>query len=112
MMKFNYPFKVYVLISLRLAIGWIFIWAFVDKLWGLGFPTPAEASWLTGVSPTAGFLTHGLSGPLSGWFSALSGLVIVDWLFMLGLLFVGLSVILGIMFRLGVIIGCLMMFLN
>ena len=32
----------YVLAALRLALGWIFLWAFLDKLFGLGLATKAE----------------------------------------------------------------------
>src|SRR3712207_7355187 len=46
----------YVLAGLRLALGWIFLWAFVDKLFGLGFATKAENAWIDGGSPTQGFL--------------------------------------------------------
>ncbi|MBI2577711.1 MAG: hypothetical protein HYV77_02605, partial [Candidatus Wildermuthbacteria bacterium] len=40
----------------RISIGWIFFWAFIDKLWGLGFATAAGNSWLNGGSPTTTFL--------------------------------------------------------
>ena len=42
----------YVLGLLRLIIGWVFFWAFIDKVFGLGFATTAEKAWLAGVSPT------------------------------------------------------------
>ncbi|HLV72357.1 MAG TPA: hypothetical protein VKY91_06180, partial [Vulgatibacteraceae bacterium] len=35
------PAARYVWAAARLALGWIFAWAFVDKLFGLGFATPA-----------------------------------------------------------------------
>ncbi|MFC4062642.1 hypothetical protein ACFOWE_30465, partial [Planomonospora corallina] len=25
----------------RIALGWVFLWAFLDKMFGLGFATPA-----------------------------------------------------------------------
>jgi thiosulfate dehydrogenase [quinone] large subunit len=40
----------------RIGLGWTFLWAFADKLWGLGFSTLPEKSWLAGASPTTGFL--------------------------------------------------------
>ena len=41
---------------LRLATGFIFLWAFLDKTFGLGFSTPAERAWLNGGTPAQGFL--------------------------------------------------------
>lgn len=31
---------------LRITIGFYFLWAFLDKTFGLGFATPAERSWI------------------------------------------------------------------
>src|SRR5688572_461628 len=31
----------YLLAGVRLALGWVFLWAFLDKAFGLGFATPA-----------------------------------------------------------------------
>ncbi len=96
---------------LRISLGWIFLWAFVDKLFGLGFATChtetgvtellCQNAWLSGGSPTTGFLTHGTQGPFAGIFQAMAGNPIVDWLFMLGLLGIGVSLILGIAMKLG-----------
>jgi len=87
---------------LRITLGWIFLWPFFDKLFGLGFATAAGNSWLSGTSPTSGFLLHGTKGPLAFLFQSLANNPVVDWLFMLGLLLIGLSLILGI----GVRIAC------
>ena len=46
---------------LRMAVGWIFLWAFLDKLVGLGFATEVGKGWLNGGSPTFGFLNFGSS---------------------------------------------------
>jgi thiosulfate dehydrogenase [quinone] large subunit len=46
----------YIWASLRIALGWIMLWPLLDKLFGLGFATTAEKAWLTGASPTLGFL--------------------------------------------------------
>ena len=53
---------------LRLMMGLIFLWAFVDKLLGLGFATKPENSWLNGGSPTSGFLLNATHGPLEALF--------------------------------------------
>ena len=49
----------YVWGALRIGIGWIFLWGFLDKLFGFGFATARESAWLNGGSPTFGFLKFG-----------------------------------------------------
>src|SRR3989344_5657823 len=58
---------------LRLAMGLIFFWAFVDKLFGLGFATKSENAWINGGSPTSGFLLNATRGPLEALFKGLAG---------------------------------------
>lgn len=96
---------------LRIAMGWIFLWAFIDKLFGLGFATESSLAWIKGGSPTTGFLLHGTHGPLASIFQSLAGLPIVDWLFMLGLLCVGISMITKVYQRLGATVGIILMML-
>ncbi len=95
---------------LRIAMGWLFLWPFLDKLFGLGFSTTPDKAWIAGGSPTAGFLLHGTQGPFAAFFQALSG-PFVDWLFMLGLLLIGLSLITGIGVKVGGYSGALLVFL-
>lgn len=106
---------------LRISLGWIFLWAFFDKLLGLGFATCRAESgiaeilcqnaWLSGGSPTTGFLTHGTQGPFAAMFQAMAGNPIVDWLFMLGLLGIGVSLVFGMAMKLGGWSAALMMVL-
>ncbi|HBE90568.1 MAG: hypothetical protein A3E37_04085 [Candidatus Andersenbacteria bacterium RIFCSPHIGHO2_12_FULL_46_9] len=93
----------------RICLGWIFVWAFMDKMWGLGFATESSKAWSKGGSPTAGFLQFGTEGPLVNFFQSLVGNGAVDWLFMMGVLGIGLALILGIMLRLAAISGVLLM---
>lgn len=97
--------------AIRLGLGWIFLWAFFDKLLGLGFATAADKSWLAGNSPTLGFLQFGTTGPLAGMYQAMAGNVAVDMLFMLALLLLGVTLILGIANRLAGYAGALLMLL-
>lgn len=98
--------------ALRLVMSGIFLWAFFDKLLGLGFATEASKSWLSGGSPTAGFLKFGTEGGVfASYFQSLSGNVFVDFLFMAGLFSVGLALLLGIGLRIAGYAGSLMMFL-
>lgn len=93
---------------LRLGIGWIFLWAFIDKVFGLGFETPAGKAWIDGVSPTFGFLKFATHGPFAEFYHGLAGNPAVDWLFMVGCLLIGLSFILGIGVRIAAYAGVLM----
>lgn len=99
----------YLLGLLRLSIGWTFLWAFLDKTFGLDFSTPSAESWLNGGSPTTGYLDNATSGPLADFYQSLSGQAWVDWLFMIGLLGVGLALMLGIGVRIAAVAGALML---
>lgn len=98
-------------LGLRLAMGLIFLWAFIDKLLGLGFATTAGNAWLKGGSPTSGFLMNATRGPFVALFKGLAGMPIVDWLFMLGLLFVGLTVTFNKYLKWGALAGAVMLLL-
>ncbi len=98
-------------LTLRLALSFIFLWAFFDKVFGWGFATVTENAWINGGSPTEGFLTHGTHGPLAGFFQSLAGIAVVDWLFMAGLLFVGITLLFNRYIKWGAIAGALMMLL-
>jgi thiosulfate dehydrogenase [quinone] large subunit len=86
----------YVWVGLRLVLGWTVFWGFLDKLFGLGYSTASSKSWINGGSPTAGYLKFGSSGVLANFWSSLSGNTVVDALFMLALLAIGLAVIIGV----------------
>ena len=93
----------------RIALGLTFLWAFFDKLFGLGYSTPSAKSWINGGSPTNGFLSHVEVGPLTDFFHGLAGKPIVDWLFMIGLLGIGLAFTVGIAMWVSAISGAAMM---
>ena len=101
----------FIWLLLRICLGWIFLWAFLDKTFGLGFATVAEKAWINGGSPTTGFLANAVRGPLADVFHSLAGVAIIDWMFMLMLLFVGLTLISNKFVKWGCIIGSLLLFL-
>jgi thiosulfate dehydrogenase [quinone] large subunit len=94
----------YVAAVARVSLGFTFLWAFVDKLFGFGFATPAAKSWINGGSPTTGFL-KGVEGPFKGLYNGIAGHALSDWGFMLGLLAIGTALILGIGMRLAAVAG-------
>jgi thiosulfate dehydrogenase [quinone] large subunit len=101
------PVARYMLAGIRLALGWVFLWAFLDKVFGLGFATPSERSWLNGGSPTNGFL-GAAEGPFSGFYQGIAGSGVADVLFMAALLGVGVALLLGIGMRLAAGAGALL----
>ena len=101
----------YLIVLLRLSLGWIFLWPFLDKLFGLGFATSSGNAWLKGASPTTGFLKFGTQGPFAEIFQSLAGNIFIDWLFMLGLLGIGVAFMLGIGMRIAAYSGALMLVL-
>jgi len=93
----------------RVLLGVEFLWAFLDKTFGFGYATPAERAWINGGSPTKGFLSRVAVGPLEGTFHTIAGAAWADWLFMLGMLAVGVAVIAGIALWPSAIAGSLIM---
>src|SRR5688572_2809375 len=116
----TYPAFRYVAAATRLSLGWIFLWAFLDKLFALGFATGRDAetgaidrfgpaAWINEGSPTLGFLKFGTKGPLADFYQGFAGAAWANWLFMIGLAGIGLALVLGIGMRIATISGVLMM---
>lgn len=101
----------YLLAVVRVVLGFMLIWAFLDKLFGLGFQTTAEAAIINGGSPTEYYLSNLVDGVFAGFYEMLAGNVVVDFLLMAGLLLVGVSLFLGVASRLGTASMCVMMVL-
>lgn len=97
------------MVLLRFSVSFIFLWAFFDKVFGLGFATKPENAWIHGVSPTSGFLLHATKGPFVEFFHMLANYAVVDWLFMLGLLFVGMTLLINRFVKWGCLAGSLML---
>lgn len=119
---------------LRLALGWTFLWAFLDKAFALGFSTGrvvneetgastidffGDAAWINGGSPTAGVLGFAMKGPFTDFYQTITGFQMtemgptsaawVDWVYMLSMLAIGLALILGIGVKLASIGGIIWM---
>ena len=111
--KTTYKSAWYSLAIARILLGFVFLWAFLDKTFGLGFATAAEKAWVAGGSPTSGFLKMGVNpeSPLVGFFNGLAGNGLIDWLFMLGLLGIGTALVLGVALRAAAVAGTALMLL-
>lgn len=94
--RFHKDFN-YILGVARIGLGFLFFWGFLDKL----------PNWLKGVSPTKGFLMSS-SGMFSSAFHSLVGTPAVDWLFMIGLFCIGISLMLGIGMKIATSTGMLL----
>ena len=115
---------------LRVAAGWTFLWAFLDKAFALGFSTGrvlndagatvridffGDAAWIHGASPTAGVLGFAMKGPFVHFYQTITGFQMtaagptsaawIDWVYMLSMLLIGTALILGIGVRLAAIGG-------
>lgn len=93
---------------LRIATGFVFLWAFLDKTFGLGYSTPSARSWINGGSPTKGFLASVHVGPLQSTFHSIAGTWWANGLFMVGLLGIGVALILGVAVRIAAVSGVIM----
>ena len=108
---------------LRICFGLTFLWAFFDKLLALGFATGSmtdpktgvtsvdrfgDAAWIHGGSPTFGFLKFGAAGPFKGLYNSIAGAGWADFLFMMGLLGIGLALTFGFGMRLAGIFGAVL----
>ncbi|HWG99165.1 MAG TPA: hypothetical protein VNV66_07530 [Pilimelia sp.] len=97
----------YVFAGARIAFGATFLWAFLDKLFGLGFATPEARAWVNGGSPTKGFLS-GAEGPFAGFYHSIAGAAWANWLFMLGLLGIGVALLAGVGIRIAAAAGAVL----
>ncbi|MDQ1681370.1 MAG: thiosulfate dehydrogenase (quinone) large subunit [Frankiaceae bacterium] len=88
----------YAAATVRILLGFEFLWAFGDKLLGWGKATPTANAWINGGSPTKGFLAH-VKGPFASTFHSMAGVAVYDWLFMAALLGVGVALLAGIGLR-------------
>ncbi|MFJ6835831.1 hypothetical protein [Streptomyces sp. NPDC091209] len=101
--------RAYAFAALRLLTGFVFLWAFLDKTFGLGYATPSGKGWTDGGSPTKGFLGSVAAGPMESAFHSWAGDPWADWLFMLGLLGIGLALAGGVALRIAAVAGTAMM---
>ena len=93
----------------RLLLGFTFLWAFFDKTFGLGYTTTSSNAWIHSGSPTFGFLSHVEVGPFQGLFHSLAGNWLVNWLFMLALLGIGVALVAGIALRIMAMAGVVLL---
>jgi thiosulfate dehydrogenase (quinone) large subunit len=101
----------YVMAALRLSLGWVFLWAFLDKVFGLGHETTNAQAWIHGGHPTTGFLAKAAEGPFKSFYNGIAGAWWTDTLFMLGLAAIGVALMAGIAMRFATAAGALLLVL-
>jgi thiosulfate dehydrogenase [quinone] large subunit len=80
-------------------------------MFGLGHETADKAAWINGGHPTQGFLKFAAAGPFKGFYNNLAGQTWADWLFMIGLLGIGVALVLGIGMRVAATAGATLLVL-
>ena len=79
-------------------------------MFGLNHQTTSVQAWINGGNPTKGFLS-GSVGAFSGFYTSIAGAGIVNWLFMIGLLAIAVSLSFGIAMRFAAAAGATMLLL-
>jgi thiosulfate dehydrogenase (quinone) large subunit len=97
----------YVWALTRLCVAGVFLWPFLDKVFGLGHETPSAKAWTNGGNPTKGFLS-GSIGPFARVYHDIAGAGWVNWLFMVGLIAIAGSLLLDVFMRLACAAGALL----
>jgi len=106
----------------RIAIGFTFLWAFFDKVFGLGFSTcrttaddgsytievMCDKAWLNGARITEGYLGSS-TGPFADFFADLGKQSWTDWPFMLGLFGIGFALCFGVGTKIALYAGPIML---
>ena len=115
---------------LRLLLGWTFLWAFLDKAFGLGFSTGRDPvtgaitffgegqAWFNGGSPTEGVFAYALhAGPFQGLYEGLGNVTMtaqgpaaappawIDAVYMISMLLIGIGLMTGVMTRIAAVGG-------
>ncbi len=89
--------KAWTVFFTRLALGFVFLWAGYEKI----------ETQIGGAYATSGFLTR-VTGPFAFVFNGMSGNPAVEYLLVYGELLIGISLLLGVLTRVGAISGALM----
>lgn len=89
--------KAWTLFATRIALGFVFLWAGYEKI----------EKEIGGSYATSGFL-KGVSGPFAFMFNGMSGNPAIEYLLVYGEFLIGISLILGVLTRVGGISGALM----
>ena len=85
------------LVALRIGLGFMFLYGGYEKI----------MTELGGKYATSGFLSH-VAGPFAGMFTSMSGNPMVEYLLVYGELLIGISMIFGVVTRVGGVSGALL----
>lgn len=89
--------KAWSIFALRIGLGFVFLWAGYEKI----------VKEFSGGFVTTGFLSH-VAGPFAFMFTGMAGNPAVEYLLVYGELLIGISLLVGVVTRIGAISGALM----
>ncbi len=93
--------KAWTIFALRVVLGFMFLWGGIQKI----------GKEMVGTMATKGFLAHAVSGPFVTLFNGMAGNPAVEYLLVYGELLIGISIVFGIVTRIGSIAGIPMVIL-
>src|SRR5471030_2346937 len=108
--KADRPYVRYLWVAIRLCMGWTFLWPFMDKMFGLGHDSTSAQAWINGGNPSKGFLS-GAIGPFASFYQSIAGAGLVNVLFMVGLLGIGVALLLGVAMKPACVAGATLLVL-
>src|SRR5471030_905245 len=108
--KADGPYVRYLWVAIRLCMAWTFLWPFMDKMFGLGHDSTSAQAWINGGNPSKGFLS-GAIGPFASFYQSIAGAGLVNVLFMVGLLGIGVALLLGVAMKPACVAGATLLVL-
>lgn len=93
--------KAWTFFVMRVVLGFMFLWGGIQKI----------GTEMAGKSATTGFLAHAVSGPFVTLFNGMAGNAAVEYLLVYGELLIGISIVFGVVTRVGAISGIPMVLL-
>lgn len=84
--------------GLRILLGVVLLWAGLDKVIGLGYPTKSGQAVIDGASATEGYLAYGIAegAPAHGILTPLAGNPLIDALYLAATIGAGAAILLGV----------------
>src|SRR5574340_401274 len=93
--------KAWTFFAMRVVLGFMFLWGGIQKI----------GTEMAGKYATTGFLAHAVSGPFVTLFNGMAGNAAVEYLLVYGELLIGVSIVFGVVTRVGSISGIPMVLL-
>ena len=97
---------------LRIMLGFMVMWGFLDKMFGLGFPTESSMAYINGGSPTHDFLMYASGGTFGWLFEPMIDIsAFTDVVLLIAMFGLGIALLFGIGRKIGCIGGAILFFM-